>query len=134
MAVRVSDSSDENLLIQLQDNFLSVQETYKVYLEYDYSNNRVKWTGNLTNLKSFVTDLLGEVGSWVSPGGKAKSFRSNHISITWYPHKQSLVFQGDVGLKLRDLLTNQSGTYITNECENTTLSAYTTLSAKSSEL
>ncbi len=111
------------LLIQLQGNFLSVQEKFKVYSEYDYSNNRVKWTGNLTNLKSFVTDLLGEVGSWVSPGGKAKSFRSNHISITWYPHKQSLVFQGEVGLKLRDLLTNQSGTFIANECENTTLSA-----------
>ena len=33
------------------------------------------------------------------------------------------MFQGEVGLKLRDLLTNQSGTFIANECENTTLSA-----------
>ena len=83
MAVMPSDSSDKNILNQLQNNFFNVQDKYKVLVEYDSSNDRVKWNGNFENLKTFVADLFGEQSMWISPGGRAKSFRSSQVSTTW---------------------------------------------------
>jgi hypothetical protein len=95
-------SSDENQYNQLKNNLCEVQPKYKQYLEYDKDSNKVKWTGDLVNLKCFVAELFGDEGKWISPSGNAKSFRGNQISITWYPHKKSLIIHGDVGCKFND--------------------------------
>ncbi len=115
-----SDSSDKNILNLLQNNFFNVKDRYKVFVEYDSSNDRVTWNGNFENLKNFVVDLFGEQSKWISPGGRAKSFRSSQVSITWYPLKKSLVFQGEVGIKLKDLIIDLGGSNITKDCGNST--------------
>jgi hypothetical protein len=120
MAVMPSDSSDNNILNQLQNNFFNVQDKYKVLVEYDSSNDRVKWNGNFENLKTFVADLFGEQSKWISPGGRAKSFRSSQVSITWYPLKKSLVFQGQAGIKLKDLIIGLAGSNMAKDCGNIT--------------
>ncbi len=97
-------SSNENQYNQLKNNLFEVQSKYKQYLEYDKDSNKVKWKDNLENLKCFAAELFGDEGKWISPGGNAKSFRFNQISITWYPHKKSLIIHRDVGCKLNDLL------------------------------
>ncbi len=58
---------------------IPVQSKYKQYLEYDKDSNKVKWKDSLENLKSFVAELFGDEGQWISPGGNAKSFRGNQI-------------------------------------------------------
>ena len=126
MAVTSSNSSVKNILNQLRNNLCNVygdkyMDKYMVYVEYDHNNGNVKWNGSLKMLKNFVTDLFGEKGKWICPGGRAKSFRCDQVSITWYPHKKSLEFQGEVGTKLKDMFVNMGGTNITSVCENTTL-------------
>ena len=74
----------------------------------------------LENLKTFVADLFGEQSKWISPGGRAKSFRSSHVSITWYPLKKSLVFQGQAGIKLKDLIIGLAGSNMAKDCGNIT--------------
>ncbi len=111
-----SDSSDKNKLNQLQNNFFNVQDKYKVFVEYDSSDDRVKWNGNFENL----VDLFGEQSKWISPVGRAKPFRSSQVSITWYPRKKSLLFQGEVDIKLKDLIIVLGGSNITKDCGNIT--------------
>ncbi|CAB4032763.1 Hypothetical predicted protein, partial [Paramuricea clavata] len=110
MAVMPSDSSDKNILNQLQNNFFNVQDKYKVLVEYDSSNDKVKWNGNFENLKSFVADLFGEQSN-------------SQVSITWYPLKKSLVFQGQAGIKLKDLIIGLAGSNMAKDCGNITLSS-----------
>ena len=62
----------------------------------------MKWLGNLESLKAFVFALFGEDGKWSSPGGSAKSFRNESVTITWYANKRSLLFNGVLGDTLRD--------------------------------
>ncbi len=63
---------------------------------------KVKWMGNLDSLKRLIIDLFGDKGRWSSSGGAAKAFRNDHLSITWYSNKNTLIFQGDAGIKLKE--------------------------------
>ena len=108
MAVgRVSCSSYENQIKQLQVTFSHTLLKYEGYIEYT-NDNKVKWSGGLVKLKSFVVDLFGDEGKWSSPGGSAKLFQSNWISITWYANTESILFQGELGIKLKELIENSS--------------------------
>ena len=43
---------------------------------------------------------------WSSPGGSAKAFRNDKITITWYTNKRSLLFQGQLGKILKAQILN----------------------------
>ncbi len=58
--------------------------------------------GNLNSLKRLIIDLFGDKGRWSSPGGAAKAFRNDHLPITSYSNKNTLIFQGDAGIKLKE--------------------------------
>jgi hypothetical protein len=106
-ARRVSCSSYENQIKQLQVTLSHTLLKYEGYIEYN-NDNKVKWSGGLVKLKSFVVDLFGDEGKWSSPGGSAKLFQSNWISITWYANTESILFQGELGIKLKELIENSS--------------------------
>ena len=87
-------------------NSTDIWQKYGKYIEC-CEDRRVKWLGDLTYLKdSFVSSLYGDVGKWNSPGGSAKSFRHDQFCLTWYANKKSLLFQGEEGHKLKDLIIN----------------------------
>ena len=51
-----------------------------------YDGKIYRWHGSLEELKSFVEQYLKLYGSWTSPGGEAKVFRSEQsdFAIKWY--------------------------------------------------
>ena len=90
------------------------------------SDGKLKWTGSLDELKSFLEGSLKLDRKWTSPGGNAKKFTcnvpDNNFGITWYFKKQgSLVFQGDpevtqsVKAMLISLVNTQSNGEIADE-------------------
>ena len=91
--------------LTLNVNSTDIWQKYGKYIEC-CEDRRVKWLGDLTYLKDFVSSLYGDVGKWNSPGGSAKSFRHEQFCLTWYANKKSLLFQGEEGNKLKDLIIN----------------------------
>ena len=47
--------------------------------------------------------MFGNDGKWSSTGGSGKSFRNDRLCITWYANKKSLLFQRELGDRLKDL-------------------------------
>ena len=91
--------------LTLNVNSTDIWQKYGKYIEC-CEDRRVKWLGDLTYLKDFVSSLYGDIGKWNSPGGSAKSFRHEQFCLTWYANKKSLLFQGEEGNKLKDLIIN----------------------------
>ena len=103
--------ADDEGLSQIVDKFRSYVDGVSsldikdrpIILKYlCIDDGKLKWFGNLEDLKSFLESLVGLSGKWSSPGGDAKKFvcveRECHLqfAVTWYSKKQcSLVFQGD---------------------------------------
>ena len=58
---------------------------------------------------------IGRPKTWSSSGGKAKSFHTEKVTITWYADKKTLLFQGSVGNMLKEhiinLLKSDGGTF-----------------------
>ena len=76
---------------------------YKKYYECN-TDGRIKWLGNLDKLREFVSTLFGAGGKWRSPGGKGKSFTNEHVELTWYADKKSLLLQGPLGPNVKELM------------------------------
>ena len=78
-------------------------------LNYD-PNQKIQWLGNIDQLKNLISDLFGSNGKWSSPGGYAKYFRNDKISVRWYSNKRTLVFNSTLGSffkkRITDLLKN----------------------------
>ena len=70
-------------------------------------DGKLKWIGNLSSLKRFVEDELGQVGKWLSPGGNTKLFSGEFLTLTWYPNKGTLLFQRNCGRRIREDLGSQ---------------------------
>ena len=69
--VNMSMNSDENeALVTLISNLCADASGYF-------------WKGNLSQLKSFVQDVLKLTGKWSSPGGETKQFKSTEIILKW---------------------------------------------------
>ena len=98
-------SRPANHHLELECITTAVQVKYKVNLHYD-SDGKVKWLVQFDGLKQFVNDILQEDGKWSSPGGKAKSFHTEKVTITWYADKKTLLFQGSVGNMLKEHIIN----------------------------
>ena len=72
-------------------------------LNYDL-NKKIHWLGNLVELKALIFELFGSSGKWSSPGGYAKSFRNENISVTWYTNKRTQSFHGVLGNSFKELI------------------------------
>ena len=97
----------------------NVLNKYKENLSND--SGKVKWLGTLEDLKKFVSDMFDGDGKWRSPGGKAKSFRNDHIAITWYSDKKTLLFQGRIGNRLKERILNLPASGIVTSGEDNAL-------------
>lgn len=116
---RVSPSSgltSEN--VQQITQAFKVLPKYKEYLT-NSDDGKVKWMGNLEELKRFVFDIFGEDGKWSSPGGSAKAFHNKKITITWYANKKTMLFQGQMGNMLKTHILKLNATesmVLDNDC------------------
>jgi hypothetical protein len=97
-------SSVESQEIQLE---YKLSEAYLMFKEFIECSNdgKVKWLSNLNDLKAFIFALFGDVGKWwSSPGGGAKSYWKDLISIDWYTHNKALTFHDRLGIVLKNKL------------------------------
>ena len=72
-----------------------------------YDGKTYRWSGSLLELKSFVEQHLKLHGSWTSPGGEAKVFRSEQSDfvIKWYGvSSKKIVIQVDNEERYLELL------------------------------
>ena len=69
-------------------------------LAYYKDNRKFKWFSDFDQLKEFVEEL-GLQGEWVSPGGSAKKFSCDLVTLTWYSNRKSLLLQGKYGELLK---------------------------------
>jgi hypothetical protein len=70
-----------------------------------YDGVRLKWTGDLTNLKRIVREVWGLEGKWSSPGGQSEKFSSTNsdLVVTWHKGKaKSVLFKGRDSVLVRD--------------------------------
>ena len=108
MADALSDSVQLVNIVQMIESAVDLLSTskdkdiFKLSTNLRASDGKLKWIGELDELKSFIECVLKLEGKWSSPGGNAKKFTCNlqdpnkSFGITWYFKKQSsLVFQGD---------------------------------------
>ena len=90
------------------------------------SNSSLNLSTNSDDLQTFhVPNVLNNGddgdGKWRSPGGKAKSFRNDHIAITWYSDKKTLLFQGRIGNRLKERILNLPASGIVTSGEDNAL-------------
>ncbi|CAB4005809.1 hypothetical protein BSL78_29534 [Paramuricea clavata] len=97
----------QSALSNLEYKLSEVYFMFKEFIECS-SDGKVKWLGNLNDLKAFMSALFGDVGKWSSPGGGAKSYRNDLISINWYIHKKALIFHDQLGIVLKNKLIDLS--------------------------
>ena len=102
---RVSLSSSNSENVQLISRASTTFQKYSKYLE-NTTDGKVKWLGDLNELKQLMFDIFGNNGKWSSPGGSAKAFRNDKTTITWYTNKRSLLFQGQLGNILKTQILN----------------------------
>ena len=57
--------------------------TKELSLRSSKDENGWLWKGNLSQLKSFVSNELNLNGQWSSPGGETKVFRNSQITLKW---------------------------------------------------
>ncbi|CAB3991518.1 Hypothetical predicted protein [Paramuricea clavata] len=100
-------NSVESQQIQLEYKLSEAYFTFKEFIECS-NDGKVKWLSNLNDLKAFMSALFGDVGKWSSPGGSAKSYRNDLISINWYTHKKALIFHDRLGIVLKNKLIDLS--------------------------
>ena len=58
-------------------------DTKELSLRSSKDENGWLWKGNLSQLKSFVSNELNPNGKWSSPGGETKVFRNSQITLKW---------------------------------------------------
>ncbi|CAB4041332.1 Hypothetical predicted protein [Paramuricea clavata] len=94
-------NSVESQQIKLEYKLSEVYFIFKEFIECS-NDGKVKWLSNLTDLKAFMSALFGDVGKC------AKSYRNDLISVNWYTHKKALIFHDQLGIVLKNKLTNLS--------------------------
>ncbi len=102
-----------------QNHFCTVLSKFKDYLTCN-ANGRIKWLGDLENLKRFMAELFDTGGVWSSPGGSAKVFLYDEIKLTWYADNNSMIFKGVNSQILGRLVisTLETGVLLTNVLSN----------------
>ena len=59
-------------------------DTKELSLRLSTDENGWLWKGNLSQLKSFVSNELNLNGKWSSPGGETKVFKNTQITLKWF--------------------------------------------------
>jgi hypothetical protein len=69
-------------------------------------NGKLKWNEDFESLKYFIKTILNLTGKWSSPGGNLKLFDedSGRLIVRFYTNSASLLFQGDEGNTLNNIL------------------------------
>ena len=98
----LTNSENDNEIFK-QKEISAVLLKHIKLLNYD-PNKKIHWLGNLDELKALIFELFGSSGKWSSPGGYAKSFRNENISVTWYTNKRTLSFHGVLGNSFKELI------------------------------
>ena len=80
MADDTSTNSGKHNEIFEQTEMSAVLLKHIKLLNYDL-NKKIHWLGNLVELKALIFELFGSSGKWSSPGGYAKSFRNENVSV-----------------------------------------------------
>ncbi|CAB3978448.1 Hypothetical predicted protein [Paramuricea clavata] len=69
------------------------------------SKAKLKWTADFKALQRFVADVLGlSDGEWTTPGGHAKLYQNESISIRWYSNTKSITISGKDEKKFKEKL------------------------------
>ena len=73
---------------------------------FSYDGKRIKWLDTFEMLKIFTKNVVGQLGNWLSPGGRYKKFISSNsdLTFTWNYENGTLSFKGNVGESLKELL------------------------------
>ena len=102
-----------------QNHFCTVFSNFKDYLTSN-TNGRIKWLGDIENLKHFMAELFDAEGVWSSPGGSAKVFLYDDIKLTWYADNNSIIFKGVKGKILERSVISmlKNGCLLTNALSN----------------
>lgn len=81
---------------------------YKDNKCFIYDDKRIKWKDTYEILKKFTNVVLGQSGTWLSPGGNYKRFNSSNsdLILTWNLELGTLTFKGKVGDSLKELFIN----------------------------
>ena len=69
-------------------------------------NGKLKWNEDFESLKYFIKTILNLTGKWSSLGGNLKLFDedSGRLIVRFYTNSASLLFQGDEGNTLNNIL------------------------------
>ena len=69
-------------------------------------NGKLKWNEDFESLKYFIKTTLNLTGKWSSPGGhlKLSDEDSGRLIVRFYTNSASLLFQGDEGKTLNNIL------------------------------
>jgi hypothetical protein len=67
---------------------------------------KYKWSGSFEELKKLLNQELGYETNWSSPGGDAKKFQNEKLTIRWYADSSSLIIKGDDSSVLKEKLAS----------------------------
>ena len=75
----------DSLLEFLNDdiNGISIDESIIFSTLIHVDGDNYFWNGELSQLKRFVQNILKLTGTWTSPGGDTKQFKSNEVTLKW---------------------------------------------------
>ena len=62
---------------------------------------KLKWTGDLEQLQSFIKYALCLEGDWLSPGGDCKAFQNTDLTIRWYASSTNLILSGSESVNVQ---------------------------------
>ena len=117
MALRRAHESSENLW-RNEWYYRNEKEARALInsLDLTYDGKRIRWTRTFEGLQDFVAKVLEEQGKWSPKVSSSRKFTSSisDLGLTWYYNKQkTLLFQGNSGTNLREILIKL--------CENSAL-------------
>ena len=70
------------------------------------SKGQLKWTADFEALQRFVAEVLVlSDGEWTTPGGHAKLYQDESISIRWYSDTESITISGKDEKEFKEKLT-----------------------------
>lgn len=69
------------------------------------TKGKLKWTGDFASLQYFVSKNLEDFnGTWTTPRGGCKEFKTPSLLLRWYSNTHSLIFDGEEANNIQDKL------------------------------
>ena len=91
---------------------MNLEQTNRGSLLHGISMNlkgKLVWTGTFESLQMFAEEVLNlSDGTWGSPGGDAKQYKSDNIDLRWYPETKSITISGKLKDEIKEKLISLS--------------------------